>query len=165
MMKSVQGRFIKRAGSSAAIVFALTTALITQPLLSCSALAQGAPAMSAVPIPQELSDAVEIRIAELHQTLRITPAQEALFRAYADTLRGNAQAINTLFVQRAQTGELSAPAELRWYGQLTAAHAEAINKLIAPFDALYQSLSPGQRAAADRHFEQLRQRRAAQRGR
>jgi hypothetical protein len=110
-------------------------------------------------MPSGFADEVEIRIAELHSTLRITPDQEPLFRAYADTMRANAQMIHALFVQRAQSTDFSAPARLRWYAQLTATHASAVNNLIAPFDALYRSLSDSQKHAADRHFEALQQRR------
>lgn len=156
-MKGTGCRFLK----TAAIGALLGAAAMFLPVGSAGA--QTPPAASAM--PEALSDSVEIKIAELHQMLRILPSQEALFHAYAEAMRGNAQAINALFLQRAQAADFSAPARLRWYAQLTATHAEAVNKLIAPFDALYQSLSPPQRQAADRHFEQLQQRRAARHGR
>jgi periplasmic protein CpxP/Spy len=139
---------------------ALTLAL---PLLVNSpALAQNQPPPPAQ-MPQAFADAVEIRIAELHRALHIVPSQEAAFNAYAEVMRSNAQTVNALFMQRVPLGELRAPAQLHWYAQLTAAHADAINKLLAPFDALYQILSPEQQRAADRHFEQLRQRGIARR--
>jgi len=162
-MTGIGRRSVKAVASGAAGALLFTAALVSPTGLSGSALAQTAPAASAM--PEALTDSVEIRIAELHQTFRIMPSQEALFRAYADIMRSNAQAINALFVQRAQATDFTAPARLRWYAQLTATHAEAVNKLIAPFDALYQSLSPAQQQAADRHFEQLQQRRMAQHGR
>jgi periplasmic protein CpxP/Spy len=132
-------------------------------LVNSPALAQNQPPPPPAQMPQAFADAVEIRIAELHRTLHIVPSQEAAFRAYADVMRSNAETINALFMQRAPLGEFRAPAQLHWYAQLTAAHAEAINKLLAPFDALYQILSPDQQRAADRHFEQLRQRGIARR--
>lgn len=159
-MTGISRRSLKTAAAGA-LVFAAVA--VVPAGLSGSAFAQTAPATSAM--PEALADSVEIRIAELHRTLQIMPSQEALFRAYADAVRGNAQAVNTLFVQRAQATDFTAPARLRWYAQLTAAHAAAIDKLIAPFDALYQSLSPAQQQAADRHFEQLQQRRLARHGR
>lgn len=153
-----------RSLKNAAVGALLCAAAVVLPMgLSGSALAQTAPARSAV--PETLADSVEIRIAELHRTLRIMPSQESLFRAYADVMRSNAQAINALFQQRAQATDFAAPARLRWYAQLTAAHAEAVNKLVAPLDALYQSFSTAQKKAADRHFEQLQQRRMARHGR
>lgn len=157
------GRRSLKAAASGAVGALLFGAVMVSPTgLSGSALAQTAPAASA--IPEALADSIEIRIAELHRTLGIMPPQEALFHTYADIIRSNAQAINALFLQRAQATDFTAPARLRWYAQLTATHAEAVNKLVAPFDALYRSLSDAQKAAADRHFEQLQQRRVARRG-
>ena len=119
-----------------------------------------APAPASVPpLPEKFADDVEIRITQLHHELRIQPSQEALFDAYADTMRSNAHTIHMLFVERIKAADFSAPARLRWYGQLSAAHAEAVNRLVAPLEALYQSLTPEQKVLADRHFEQLRQRR------
>jgi len=120
--------------------------------------------MHTAQMPERFADDVEIRIALLHHELDIQPAQEALFRAYADVLRANAQATTALFVARISATDFSAPARLRWYAQLNAAHAQAIQNMIGPFDALYQSLSPQQKAAADRHFAELRQRRMPMRG-
>ncbi len=134
-------------------------ALLSVPAAAQSVPAQPSPAPTAVQLPQDFADDVEIRVAELHNALRITPDQEALFRAYADTMRANAQATHAMFVARAQATDVTAPARLRWYAQTAAARAEAVNKLIAPFDALYQTLSADQKAAADGYFEQVRLRR------
>jgi periplasmic protein CpxP/Spy len=153
-------RSLKAAASRAASALFLVMGLISLTGLPGQAVAQTSPAPAAsTPMPQGFADEVEIRIAELHRALRIAPGQEALFNAYADVMRGNAQATYALFLQRAHATDFRAPALLRWYAQLTAAHAEAVNKLIAPLDALYQSLSPEQKQAADRHFEQLTARR------
>jgi len=106
---------------------------------------------------------VEARISELHEQLHITPAQEPQFKAYADVMRDNAQALHALFQQRAQNTDASAVSRLRWYAQLTAAHAEAVGKLVPVFEALYQSMSDKQKKSADAVFQQLRQRRAPRR--
>jgi periplasmic protein CpxP/Spy len=102
---------------------------------------------------------VEGRISELHKQLQITPAEEPQFNAYADVMRQNAQAMQELFAQRAQNTDRSAIGQLRWYAKLSAAHAEAVGKLVGPFDALYQSMSDQQKKMADAVFAQLRQRR------
>jgi periplasmic protein CpxP/Spy len=101
---------------------------------------------------------VEARIPELHKQLQITPAEEPQFKAYADVMRSNAQTMQTLFQQRAQNPDRSAIGMLRWYAKLTAAHAEAVSKLLPMFDALYQSMSAEQKKVADAVFAQLRQR-------
>ncbi len=130
-----------------------------------AAVAQTAPPVQTVPapaaqLPEAFAGDVEISIAALRRTLKIEPSQEALFRAYAEVMRGNAQAITALFVERSKATDFSAPARMHWYAQINTARAEAINRLVAPFDTLYQSLSTSQKALADSHFEQLRQRRA-----
>lgn len=106
---------------------------------------------------------VEARISDLHKRLSITADQEAQFKAYADVLRSNAQGMHDLFQQRAQGGGETAVDRLHWYAKLSAAHADAVNKLVPPFEALYQSLSDKQKKVADSEFRQIRQRRPARR--
>ena len=106
---------------------------------------------------------VEARVSDLHKRLSITPEQEPQFKAYADVLRSNAQTMDDLFQQRAQAPSESAVDRLHWYAKLSAAHADAVNKLVPPFDALYQSLSDKQKKAADAEFSQIKQRRPAHR--
>jgi periplasmic protein CpxP/Spy len=101
---------------------------------------------------------VEARISELHKQLQITSAEEPQFKAYADVMRQNAETMQSLFAQRAQNPDRSAIGQLRWYAKLTAAHAEAVSKLVAPFEVLYQSLSDQQKKVADTVFAELRQR-------
>jgi len=156
----------------AAIVLGLVTALSAPASAQeVSAAVQPAPMVyqatpvPAAQLPERFNAEIELRIAELHRELRITPQQEPLFRAYEEAMRANAQAIHAMFVTRAQATDFSAPARLRWFAQATAARADGINRLIAPFDALYQSLSPEQRLAADRHFERFRLRRMPGAGR
>lgn len=102
---------------------------------------------------------VEVRISDLHKQLHITPAQEPQFKAYVDVMRGNAQAMQALFQERARSTDMSAPTRLRWYARLTTAHGEALTKLVPVFETLYQSMSDEQKKAADKVFEQIRQRR------
>jgi len=150
--------------------------LLTSP---ASLLAQSAPATPSQPV--QLADAkgahsrspvehVEARIAELRKKLRITSTQEPQFKAYADVMRSNAEAMDALFQERAQkTGTSAADTadnQLHWYARLTAAHADAVAKLVPVFDALYQSLSDQQKKAADAIFqEHLQQRRMPHRHR
>jgi periplasmic protein CpxP/Spy len=105
------------------------------------------------------SSHVEIRIAELHDQLHIAPAQEAQFKAYADVMRSNAQAMEALFQERAQNPDMTAIGELYWYARLTTAHGEALNKLVPVFETLYRSMSDQQKKVADKVFGKLQQRR------
>jgi hypothetical protein len=99
----------------------------------------------------------EGRIVDLHKRLHITPAQEPQFKAFTDVMRANAESMQSLFEQRAQHRDRTAPGMLHWYAQLASAHAEAVNKLVPLFDALYQTLSDKQKKAADVVFQDLRQ--------
>ena len=132
--------------------------------LGASAKGGSATALAPAQLSEQFVGDVERRIADLHRALAIAPDQEPMFRAYAETLRDNGRTIQALFQKRAQATDFSAPARLRWYAQLTATHAEGVGKLVGPFDALYQALSPKQKVAADKFFEELRQRRMAQHG-
>jgi len=100
---------------------------------------------------------VETRIADLHKRLHITADQEPQFNAFADVMRANSKAMQDLFEQRAQHRDRSATGMMHWYAQLAAAHADDMNKLVPVFDALYGSLSPDQKKAADKEFQTLRQ--------
>jgi protein CpxP len=126
--------------------------------------AQPAQAPTATAAPRQGPTAeVEAKISELRRKLHITPPEEPQFKTYADVMRQNAQTMEALFAQRAKSTDTSAVARLRWYAQLTAAHAEAVSKLVAPFESLYQVLSADQKKAADIFFEQIRQRPAPHR--
>jgi hypothetical protein len=135
-----------------------------------SATGTGTPAPAAKPVrsPPSAIDRVEASISEMHKTLQITADQEPQFKAYADVMRSNAVAMQALFEERAKSTGPSATDtaanRLHWYARLTAAHAEAVNKLVPVFDALYQSLSDKQKKIADAVFQKnLQQRRSPRR--
>jgi periplasmic protein CpxP/Spy len=151
-------------GLSSGSLTAQATSAQPTPAQGKPSAASTAPQTSAPPTPPKSPlSRVETRIVELHAKLKITPAQEAQFNAYADTLRSNAHAMQALFQERAQSSDMSAPGRLRWYARLTAANAEDVSKLVPAFDALYQSMSQEQQKAADKVFEELRQRRQPRR--
>jgi periplasmic protein CpxP/Spy len=100
---------------------------------------------------------VEAQISALEKKLKITSAQKPQFDAYAEIMRANARSMDELFQQRAQHRDRSASGMLRWYAQLTTAHAEDLNKLVPAFDTLYASLSEQQKKVADKEFQTLRQ--------
>ena len=120
----------------------------------------GGPAVEGVrPAPDPVVG-VEGRIADLHEQLGITPQEEPRFDAFAAVMRANAQSMATLF-QRARTAnpDVTAPDRLRWYAQVAATQADAMQKLVPVFERLYQSLSGAQKKAADMAFEDLQIRR------
>jgi thioredoxin-like negative regulator of GroEL len=101
---------------------------------------------------------VKGRIAELHAKLRISAAQEAKFKAMANVMTANAQALDALLQERAQDKATSADASLHWYERLVDAHAEALKKFVPAFGELYASLSDSQKKAADAMFARFGQR-------
>jgi len=96
---------------------------------------------------------MEKRIGDLKSKLMITPAQEPQWTAFAGVMRQNAAHMSQLGAGRAsQAGSQKAPEEMRGYAEVARAHAEDLNRLVAPFEALYAVMSPEQQANADRTF-------------
>jgi LTXXQ motif family protein len=95
---------------------------------------------------------IEASIASLHQRLQITPAQEASFGAVANVLRANARAEASAPHQPAANA--SAVDELRSEIQYDEIELAGLKKLLPALEALYASLSPQQRQAADMAFRQ-----------
>jgi periplasmic protein CpxP/Spy len=175
-MMRISDRVVRAAAGAVSILVLLSVSAGLVAGVSITAEARSLPAgeltAQAAPAPQTPGQPtqpegpvarVEVRISELHAKFRITPAQESQFKSYADVMRSNAQAMQELFQQRAQNTDNSAVNMLRWYARLTAAHADALSKLIPVFETLYQGMSDEQKKAADAVFQQLRQRRAPHR--
>jgi hypothetical protein len=120
------------------------TAVGQPPMASGVMLAQARPN----PPPPD----VETSIASLHQRLQITPAQEAPFSALATVLRANAKAEATAPHQ--PPANASAVDELRAEIQYDEVELAGLKRLLPALEALYASLSPQQRQAADMAFRQ-----------
>jgi hypothetical protein len=105
---------------------------------------------AAVPSRRE---SVEQRIADLHETLKITPAQDAIFNAFGQVMLDNAQAMQAI-MEKSSEGAATRTAEetLKRYVTVAKAHAENVEKLSVAFDTLYAALSPDQKAVADETF-------------
>ena len=103
------------------------------------------------PNPAPPSD-VEAEIASLRQRLQITPAQETPFNTFANALRANARAEAS--VPHQPPANASAVDELRAEIQYDEAYLAGLRKLLPALEALYASLSPAQRQAADMAFRQ-----------
>ncbi len=108
---------------------------------------------------------VEQRIRQLHAELKITPQQEDKWNAFADVMRQNAQAMQSQIQQRAQNQRnMTAMDDLNAYEQISQAHADDVKKLVSPFQALYDSMSPQQKKNADMVFNRYGQRMASKNG-
>lgn len=106
------------------------------------------------------TERVEARIKSLHERLKITPAQETQWNAFAQVMRDNAQHMQSLIEKRRQnSGTMNAVDDLRSYQEVADAHAQGLEKLIPAFQALYDTMSPEQKKNADAVFHQNRRHR------
>jgi hypothetical protein len=97
---------------------------------------------------------IERQIADLKKEMRITPAQQPLFDAFAQIMRQNAQALDAAMRQQDQTGATTAVDDLRASAQLAAAEAEGLKRLLPAFQSLYDSLPDPQKRLADAAMRQ-----------
>jgi ribosome-binding ATPase YchF (GTP1/OBG family) len=96
---------------------------------------------------------VEQRIADMHASLRITPAEEPQFDQFSQVMLDNAQAMDTLLAANSnKAASQTAPEMMQSYSQIAEQHAQDVKKLSAAFDTLYGSLTPEQKKAADDMF-------------
>ncbi len=104
---------------------------------------------------------VENHIAGLQRRLKITPAQQPQWDAFTAVMRQNAAHIETLQHDRAdKVAGMTAPEDMRSYADLARTHADDLQRLVPAFDELYASMSPEQKALADRAFHQFQGRAA-----
>jgi len=101
----------------------------------------------AMPAPQPPN--VEANIAQLHQRLQITPAQESQFAAVANIMRQNAQTMSS-----APPANANAVEALRLAIQYGQQEINGMKRLLPALQALYASLSPVQQQTADMVFRQ-----------
>ena len=96
---------------------------------------------------------VEQRITELHNTLKITSAQQPVFDEFAAVMRANAQAMTASFQGRAtQVASMNADQNMQSFAQMAQQHAQQLQTLSTSFSKLYASLSDEQKKRADDSF-------------
>ena len=103
-------------------------------------------------------DPVDARIADLHEKLQITQAEEGQWEEVARVMRANAKSIESLIREkRKNEKDMTAMEDLRAYQEIAAAHAKAAAKLADAFDTLYQTMPDDQKKMADAVFRQHKQ--------
>jgi periplasmic protein CpxP/Spy len=130
-------------------------------LLGCATIALGSQ-LAAAKIPAQILLAqaqpgappqnIETSIATLHQRLQIAPAQEAQFNAVANVMRENARA-EAGAPQQPPAGA-TAIDDLRAYIRYSEVELAGWKKMLPALEALYATLSPTQKKAADAAFRQ-----------
>ncbi len=101
----------------------------------------------------------EARIKQLHDQLKITPAQKAQWHAVAQAMRENAKDMQAIIAERhKKSGQMSAVDDLRSYQEVAETHVQGLQRLIPAFQALYDTMSPEQKKNADALFSHAQHR-------
>jgi len=140
---------IYRYRTRAAVLVAL---LAFAPSFSQAESSTAKPAMTSREL--RAAEHAEARLERLHDRLAITADQEPLWTKVAQTMRDNATKFRESFTERdAQRDKTSAIDDLKSFLIISDEHSAGLKRLIPPFSALYESLSPAQKKHADRIFE------------
>lgn len=134
-------------------------ATVTAPRPGQGMLAQTTPAppatKSAAATASKAStvDPVEARITDLHAKLKITPAQEDLWKNVTQVMRDNAKTMEARRKARAEKAPtMTAVEDLTSYAESVEAHAAGIKTFLPVFAALYDTMSDIQKKNADTIF-------------
>lgn len=95
----------------------------------------------------------EARIKKLHGALKITDAQEELWKNLTQVMRQNAKdmdAINKDIAENTKT--MNAVENMQFHSQITEVHLDQVKKFIPPFEMLYASMSDEQKKITDMTF-------------
>lgn len=99
-------------------------------------------------------ETVDQRISTLKGALKITPEQEPKWHKVADVMHDNASKMDKLIQEkRAKQAKLNAVDDLKTYRDITQAHLDGMKDLISAFSSLYDTMSPEQKANADKVFD------------
>lgn len=91
----------------------------------------------------------EWRLSGLKADLKITPAQENAWKAFADQSRQQAEAMQALMLSVQGSAQASAPERLELRNQIMKKRQEQMEKGAGAFKELYAALTPEQKALAD----------------
>jgi len=100
------------------------------------------------------AETVEQRITNLHESLKITPAEETSWTAVATSMRDNAAAMQKLTAERSpqEMENMTATDDLKAYSKFAQAHLDGLKNLMASFGTLYDSMPAPQQKVADQVF-------------
>jgi hypothetical protein len=95
----------------------------------------------------------EARIKQLHGALNITEDQEELWNNLTQVMRENAKDMDALTKDTAENAKtMNAVEQMKLHSRITEAHLDQLKKFIPPFEALYSSMSDGQKKTTDTIF-------------
>jgi protein CpxP len=131
---------------------ALAAMLVALPA-GVRAQSASAPAAAAPRDTTGVEARVEAHIKDLRTKLHITPAEQAQWDQFAQTMRDNARDMNQAAAEHAQQlASMNAVQDLRSYQQLAEAHAQRLQKLTTAFETLYNAMPAEQKQVADQVF-------------
>ncbi len=131
----------------------MRSALILAACLALSPVLAG-PSLAAA-APKTEQQAADQRIQALQQQLQITTEQMPAWNSFAQAMRDNATATDTLFRERAaNTKTMNAVDNMKSYATVARAYADNTEKLSDAFATLYGTLSDHQKQIADTMFRQ-----------
>ncbi|HEV2285169.1 MAG TPA: Spy/CpxP family protein refolding chaperone [Steroidobacteraceae bacterium] len=140
---------------SGPLVWAVPAAAAGAPQASPGSAAAPAPAPATTAPPKAKAPGIDGLIDHLHASFGITAAQEPLWQKVVGVMRENSEKLSKLSKARAEgSADRSAVEDLKSYAEISQAHADGTSKLIPAFQALYDSMSPEQKKAADAEFRE-----------
>ena len=139
--------------NSAHLIAVIAIALSSTTAFTGAAIAGEGDAKAAVGAKPAIDHEEEQHINQLHDQLKITPEQEALWNNVAEIMRSNDKKIDALVKERHdKASTMTAVEDLRSYSEVTETHAADIKTFIPAFVRLYDSMSAAQKATADNVF-------------
>ena len=147
-------RIVRQFTNPPALVISAVAFLVT----IAFAISNPSQAVSADPVqkpPAKVSkvDRTETRIKDLQAKLKITPAQEDLWKKVTEVMRDNAKTMEALHLARVDKAKAMTPVEdLKSYSEIAQAHADGLKNFIPAFESLYASMSDEQKKEADTLF-------------
>ena len=98
-------------------------------------------------------DNIASRIRRLHDQLRITSDQDALWTPVASAMRDHAKAItDAMQARQDKAATMNALDDIQSYGDLAQVHADGLKKLAAAFAPLYAAMPTAQQQNANAVF-------------
>jgi len=148
-MKHISRLFTRRPFPVAAVAFCIVFSLLAP---GASSAGPGGSGSAAANVSE--TDRTEAVIRDLHARLGITDKQEKLWVRVAQVMRENAKAMDALTRTRLEkVRTMNAVEDLKSYGEVADAQAAGLRKFIPVFEALYASMSDGQKREADQAFK------------
>jgi len=100
------------------------------------------------------TDRTEAVIRDLHARLGITEKQERMWGKVAQVMRENAKTMDNVTKTRLERLKaMNAVEDLKSFSEVTDAQAAGLRKFIPVFEALYATMSDGQKKEADQAFK------------